>query len=397
MSFSSFLTIAQETNYDIVELFKQSPNESFTILAALLAIILIAYYFIRKEVKISSALKLVDKIQDCKTYDEFNEKLLLMVQELPKRGVKVADVLNTCKEHILFRSCKLIENMNIEDKINKYEQMAKNYKDLASASKKYNKKDLTEFFENKADELLNEDLFSEIKFYYENTHFTQDDISSINRIVKHANSRNRVEIILSPMLETINKFSFGYNLDLFKFIEKLDEENSKQVYKACNEKIEKLFASGENEISINILDYLFEKEEFEKVYSYISNLKLKSYLQQLHYLYFDKKDKLDLDLAFIANPLKINNEYKKYIDESLTNNWRDSKHVDYVSKAPGVLEVLGHVEFRTLIERLENIAIQEENRKMVEEALAIAKRAEIIALEAKSLSKKPIVLPSLEK
>lgn len=397
MSFSSFLTIAQETNYDIVELFKQSPNESFTILAVLLAIILIAYYFIRKEVKISSALKLVDKIQDCKTYDEFNEKLLLMVQELPKRGVKVADVLNTCKEHILFRSCKLIENMNIEDKINKYEQMAKNYKDLASASKKYNKKDLTEFFENKADELLNEDLFSEIKFYYENTHFTQDDISSINRIVKHANSRNRVEIILSPMLETINKFSFGYNLDLFKFIEKLDEENSKQVYKACNEKIENLFTSGEDEISINILDYLFEKEEFEKVYSYISNLKLKSYLQQLHDLYFDKKDKLDLDLAFIANPLKINNEYKKYIDESLTNNWRDSKHVDYVSKAPGVLEVLGHVEFRTLIERLENIAIQEENRKMVEEALAIAKRAEIIALEAKSLSKKPIVLPSLEK
>lgn len=397
MSFSSFLTIAQETNYDIVELFKQSPNESFTILAVLLAIILIAYYFIRKEVKISSALKLVDKIQDCKTYDEFNEKLLLMVQELPKRGVKVADVLNTCKEHILFRSCKLIENMNIEDKINKYEQMAKNYKDLASASKKYNKNDLTEFFENKADELLNEDLFSEIKFYYENTHFTQDDISSINRIVKHANSRNRVEIILSPMLETINKFSFGYNLDLFKFIEKLDEENSKQVYKACNEKIENLFTSGEDEISINILDYLFEKEEFEKVYSYISNLKLKSYLQQLHDLYFDKKDKLDLDLAFIANPLKINNEYKKYIDESLTNNWRDSKHVDYVSKAPGVLEVLGHVEFRTLIERLENIAIQEENRKMVEEALAIAKRAEIIALEAKSLSKKPIVLPSLEK
>jgi hypothetical protein len=133
---------------------------------------------------------------------------------------------------------------------------------------------------------------------------------------------------------------------------------------------------------------MLENDEKQKVYDYISTLTLTSYLQQLHDQLFDKKDDLDLDLAFISNLTQIDNQYKKYIDESLTNNWRDSEHIEYVSKAPGVLEVLGHLEFRTLIERIDNIAINEENKKKIDEALSIAKRAETIALEAKSLNKR---------
>ncbi len=193
------------------------------------------------------------------------------------------------------------------------------------------------------------------------------------------------------MLEVMNKFSYGYNLDLYKFIELLDEKKSKQVYVNCNEKIEELFTNVQAEVSINILDYLLEKGENKRVYKYITSLKLPSYLQQLYDLYFDKKDNVNLDLAFIANSTKIDSKYKDYLDESLTSNWRDSKHIEFISKAPGVIDVLGHMEYRTLIERIDNISIKNENKKMVKEALSIAKRAESIALEAMSLNKKPII------
>ncbi len=98
-----------------------------------------------------------------------------------------------------------------------------------------------------------------------------------------------------------------------------------------------------------------------------------------------------MDLAFIANPTKIESNYKVYLDESLTSNWRDPEHIEFISKAPGVLDVLGHMEFRTLIERIDNISIENENKRMVEEALTIAKRAESIALEAKSLNKNQLL------
>lgn len=192
------------------------------------------------------------------------------------------------------------------------------------------------------------------------------------------------------MKKELDRFSFGYNSDIYKLVESMEEEKSKQIYKYCKEKLDSIFEDGNFEVSINILEYLIESKQNEKVYNYISTLKLSNYLQQLYNLFFDKKDDIHLDLAFIANPLQIENEYKKYIDESLTNNWRDKEHIEFVSKSKGVIEVLGHMEFRTLIERVDNIALNEENTKKIEEALTIAKRAESIALEAKSLNKRPL-------
>ena len=75
---------------------------------------------------------------------------------------------------------------------------------------------------------------------------------------------------------------------------------------------------------------------------------------------------------------------KTILNNSLTKNWKDEKHIEYVSKAEGVLEVLGHKEFRSLIERVDKIKTDIENNKKIEEALKIAKRAESIAIEAKS-------------
>ena len=394
MSVSEFLAIAKESEYNLVEIYKQAPNESLIILGIVVLSILIIYFLINKSIKTSNAVKLVDKIQDSKTYDEYNQKISTLIEELPKRGIKVAEVLNASKDHILLRTSRLLENMNIGQKVEKYLEVSEKYSQLANASRKYNNNELTEFYENKSKELLEVNLSEEILYYCQTTYFTEEEVININTIVKYANSLENPNLILNPMIDTMNKFSYGYNIDLFKFIEKLDEKESKQVYLNCSERIEELFTNGKSEVSINILDYLLEKNENEKVYSYISSLELSNYLQQLHNLYFNKKEDINLDLAFIANSTKINSEYKKYLDELLTTNWRDAEYIEFISKATGVLDILGHMEYRTLIERIDNISIENENKRMVEEALAIAKRAESIALEAKSLNKKPIIVPA---
>lgn len=394
MSVTEFLSIAKESKYNIMDIYKQAPNETLIVLGVVALVVLIIVFSIRRSIKISAAVKLVDKIQDSQSYDEYNQRITALVEELPKRGVKVADVLNASKDHILFRTSKLLANMDIENKIDKYLEVSSKYKELASASKKYKNQELTEFYETKSEELLDINLSEEIACYYQDTHFTVEEVPNINRIVKYANTKEDPSFILNPIINTINEFSYGYNLDLFKFIKALDEVESKQVYENCTQKVEELLTNGESEVSINILDYLLEQEEDEKVYSYISTLKLTPYLQQLHDLYFNQKEDINLDLAFIANPTKIDSDYKSYLDKSLTSNWRDSDHIEFISKAPGVLEVLGHMEYRTLIERMDNISIENENKIMVEEALRIAKRAESIALEAKSLNKKPVIVPA---
>lgn len=393
MTVTEFLSIAKESKYSLIDIYKQAPNETLITVGIIVFAILVIYFLIRRSMKISSAVKLVDKIQDSKSYDEYNQRITALVDELPKRGMKVADVLNASKDHILFRTSKLLSNMNISDKIDKYLEISSKYKQLANASLKYKNQELTEFYDTKSTELLDINLNEEIAYYYQDTYFTIEEVKNVNRIVQYANTQEDSSLILTPMINTINEFSYGYNLELFKFIEALDEKDSKQVYTNCNEKVDELLTSGESEVSINILDYLLEKAENQKVYDYISSLKITSYLQQLHDLYFDKKEDINLDLSFIANQGKIDSNYKIYLDKSLTSNWRNSEHIEFISNAPGVLEVLGHMEFRTLIERMDNISIENENKRMVEEALAIAKRAESIALEAQSLNKRPVIVP----
>jgi len=392
MPISDFLNIVKESNYNISEIFSQAPTESMIVLLIVIAIILGLYFYIQRNIKISNAIKLVENIQDVKTLEEYNEQINKLVAELPKRGEKVAQVLDAVKEHLLLRSSKLLSSLDISQKIEKYLEMSKTYKELATGSKKYKNEKLTTFYETKSTELLEINLHEEIIYYIQNVNIDENEVKNINAIVKYANDTKNPFLILDEMFKNLNRYSFSYNLDLYKFIKKLDKENSKQLFTYCNDKLKALFDDTDAEISIFILEYIL-KEDKETVYNYISKLTNATYLQQLYNQLFNKKDDLHLDLAFIANPTKIENQYKKYIDESLTNNWRDSEHIELVSKAPGVLEVLGHMEFRTLIERIDNLGIESENRKMVKEALTIAKRAESIALEAKALNKRPITTP----
>ncbi len=390
MSITQFFSTIKESNYDFIEIYKQAPNETLILFGIIFVLFLIVFFLIRSSIKTSGAIKVVNKLPQANSYEEYNQNISSLIQELPKRGEKVANSLNANKEHILFRVSKFLPNMSIKEKIQTYLELSANYEKIAQASTKYKNEELTFFYEDKSKELVEVNLLEEISYYYENVYLSPDEVENINSIVKYANTLENPDLIIEPMINTINRFSYGYNIDLFRFIEQLDEKESKQIYTNCVERIDQLFQSGQGEISINILDYLFEKNEKQRVYDYISSLELPSYLQQLHDLYFDKKDDINLDLAFIANSTKIEQEYKKYIDESLTANWRDEKHIEFISNAKGVLEILGHVEYRSLIQRIDNLRNEEKITKRVEEALAIAKRAETIALEAKSLNKKPI-------
>ncbi|WP_417334143.1 hypothetical protein [Halarcobacter sp.] len=401
---SDFLSLIKESNYNLLEIYKQAPNETLIIVAVLLALIALAYFFINHSIKKSTVLKEIAKVDDIKTFDELNSKLVLFINEVPKRGEVVAKALDESKDKILFKSLKLLSTFSIKDKIKKYQIISKRFKQLSNSSSKYNNDKLTSYFKNKSLQLLSNELTNEINEYSSTTHFCQDEVENVNAIVQYANKQNSPWQILDVLFKNLNKFSFSYNIELFKFIEKLNKKESNQVYDYCKEKIDSIFTSGEDEVSVNILEYLYEKEEKEKVYEYIKTLTNTSYLQYLYKVLFDRKDDLHLDLAFIANPTQIENEYKEYIDNSLTTNWRDKEHIEFVSKSPGVLDVLGHTEFRSLIERVDRIKTDIENNKKIEEALTIAKRAESIAIEAKSFNQsgskkkkeKPVVQPRVD-
>ncbi|MFA9375088.1 MAG: hypothetical protein ACERKK_13125, partial [Poseidonibacter sp.] len=134
-------------------------------------------------------------------------------------------------------------------------------------------------------------------------------------------------------------YSYAFNLDLFKFVKALDKKQSGAVYFNCTQKLEEAIQSKENLISTVILSYMLENGEKEKVYSYISNLENKTYLQSLYNNYFSKLDDQELDFSFIANETKIDSDYKNYIDTKLTNNWSDTEFMNYVLEAPRVIEV----------------------------------------------------------
>ena len=59
---------------------------------------------------------------------------------------------------------------------------------------------------------------------------------------------------------------------------------------------------------------MYENGEKNRVYEYISNLKNPMHLQSLYYIFFAKKDDIDLDLAFVKNQTQISENYKEHLD-----------------------------------------------------------------------------------
>ncbi len=382
-----FLALAQETNFDIAKIYAQDPNGIYVTVLALLVVLLIIVFFIRRSAKISSAVKLVSHIQDSNDFDDYDSKLTKLATELPKRGPRLANSINAQKNDILKKELNLLKDFNIKDKISRYKQISAQYALISQNSKKYKMDDLTSYYDEKSKTLLSENLAEEINTYSLNTNFDENDVEFVNSIVSYANTTNDPEALLNPLIEQINKFSYSHNLDLFKFTKALNKDKSVQVYKNCNEKLNAVLTSQEDNISNVILSYMLENDDKEAVYSYITNLKSPTYLQDLYYNFFAKTEDIDLDLAFVANETKISSDYSNHIDCRITDNWRDLTYVNHIIKSPRVLETIGHISYRNVLERIERLEKDEETNKAISEVLKVARRAESIANEAKEIAR----------
>jgi len=104
---------------------------------------------------------------------------------------------------------------------------------------------------------------------------------------------------------------------------------------------------------------------------------------------FDRyfKDDLDINLALIANNFSLNNKFflKEYLDELITNSWREDELLEKINSSKNVAKIIGHDESRKVIERVDSLRSEDENKKMLQDALNLAKEAKEIALEAKKI------------
>ena len=385
---SDFFTLVKESNFDLGLIYSQNPNGVYIVVLIVLVLLLIAAFFIKSAFKKSELLRLVSKVQNSSDFDEFDNKLSKIALELPKRGEEVASSLNVLKKEILTSQLALLKDFSIKKKIKSYKQISSVYSLIAANSKKYANEELTKYYENKSKTLLDENLINEIEAYYKNISFKENDIKYVNSIVAYANTLRNPESILTPLQEEINRFSLAFNLDIFKFAKALTKEESGKLFINCNEKIDALFANNNVKISEIILAYMMEIGQKEKVYDYISNLNNSNYLQSVYYSFFGKEeDNINLDLAFVKNETKINENYKEHLDNKITFNWKDLSLIKYILNAPRVLETIGHIDYRNVLERIEKLENEVDYNAKVAEILEVARRAETIAKEAKAIAR----------
>ena len=384
---SEFITLIKESNFDLGIVYSQNSTGVYAVILIILVLLLIAAFFIRNAFIKSETLRLVSKIQNCKSFDEFDAKLLKIALALPKTGNEVISSLNLFKNDILNSQLLLLKDFSIKKKIKSYKQMSSVYSLIAKNSKKYANEELIKFYEEKSQKLLDENLIKEIEDYYKNIRFKENDTKYVNSIVSYASTLKNPQSILTPLQEQINRFSYAFNLDLFKFVKSLTRDESKEIYVNCNNKLDALFENNNSKISEVILAYMYENGEKNRVYEYISNLKNPMYLQSLYYIFFAKKDDIDLDLAFVKNQTQISENYKEHLDNKITFNWKDLGLIKYILNAPRVVETIGHIDYRNILERIEKLDNEVDFNAKVAEILEVARRAETIAKEAKAIAR----------
>lgn len=384
---NDFITLAKELNYDISLIYAQDSN-SIHVFALIILILLFGIaLLINDRVKTKELLKLILEIKDTKNLEDYNNKLNNIVLELPKRGSKVASNLDLKKDEILKNHLFLLKSKNIKEKIDNFKQISISYSLISEILKKYNLEELSKFYNFKSKTILENELFDEIEFFYKNSSFKKEDAIFVDEIISYANTTINPNDIINPLFIQINRFNFGFNLDLYKFIKALDKNKSEKIYSECNKKMNNLLHDENAKVSEVILSYMLENNEKEKVYIYISKLKDSLHLQSLYYNLFAKKDDINLDLAFVKNETKINAKYKEYLENQITFNWKDLSYINHIIKSSKVIDILGHTDCRVVLERVEKLEKEASDNQTIAQVLEVAKRAESIAKEAKAIAR----------
>lgn len=384
---TDFIALVQKSDYDISLIYSQDPNTIYIILLIVLALLFGVVFTINNWLKTTELSKLISEIKDTKNLEEYDNKLDKIILELPKRGSKVASSLNSVKEDILKNHLKLLKDKDIKEKIKSFKKISNSYSLICEILKKYNLEELSKFYNFKSKTILENELFDEIEFFYKNSSFKKEDAIFVDEIISYANTTINPSDIINPLFIQINRFNFGFNLDLYKFIKALDKNKSEKIYSECNKKMNNLLNDENAKISEVILSYMLENNEKEKVYAYISNLKDSLHLQGLYYNLFAKKDDINLDLAFVKNKTKINGKYKEHLENQITFNWKDLSYINHIIKSPKVIDILGHTDCRVILERVEKLEKEASGNQTIAQVLEVAKRAEAIAKEAKAIAR----------
>lgn len=383
-----FFSIAAQNNYDLAKVYEQTPQGVYSTLFLLFIILLIVFYFVRRDVKIKSAVKLSNNIVGEKSFENFDKSLEQLIIELPKRGEKLANSINENKELMLSQELALIKNFDIDKKIDCYVNISSKFARLDSLSIKYNIAELNAFFNEKSKSLLSNNLLSEIKTYINSCTFDENSVKNIKRILAFANTSSDKVDILSLLKAEISRFSFEFNVFINSFCKEISKDDSKEFFEFLDKKVKEMFENEESKISSKVLTFYYNQDQKNEVYKYLSALKNEMHLQQLYFEMFGKFEDIDLDLAFVANDTVINEDYKNYLDNKFTFNWSDLALIKKILEAPRVLETIGHIHYRNVLERIERLENQKDNNKAISQALEIARRAEFIANEAKQIANK---------
>lgn len=381
------LSLLKESNYDFGVVYSQNPNNINIFILISIVLLLSIIILLINAFKKSQLSKDISTIKDSSDFLEFDKKLTKISKEISKRGIEIANKLNLSKNEICEKGLYLIKDFNIKEKIDAYKKISNNFDLISKNTKRYEIGELSNFFEEKSISLLEKNLLKEIESYYKNIRFCENDVEFVNSIVSYSKNLPNPFSILNPLQEEINKFSLAFNLDVYKFVKKLTKSFSGEIFVKSNKKLEDLFKNEEAIISEVILKHILENENKQKVYDYISNLKNKSYLQNLYYKFFEQSEDLDLSLSFIKNKTEIENDYKEYLNSQITYHWKDLEYVKYILNAPRVLQIIGHDDYRTILERMEKLQKEIDFEKSVSQILEVAKNAEKIAKEAKAIAR----------
>ena len=381
---TNFLTLVKESNFNFAEVYAQSPMGIYIVVALIIALVG-AYFFIKSTLVKASAMKVLKDIDNPEnSFSEYDTYMQKIAKYLPHATPEFKEVFEYSKKSYYNAQLRLLEMMEIDEKISKYQQMAKTYRLLSEATS--NDEELSLYFSNIADELIDNKLYEDIKEYVDTLTFDEETLPVIENIVAYANTLEEPELILDILTKKLQNIDFGSSLDFFMFVRSLDSDKLLQIYDFCISKQNDLFETPTAIISSKILDYLLENGEKEKVYHYIKSLSLATYLQELYYKYFNQKDSLEFDLVFVANKTEINAEYKTYLENLLTDNWKNDTYLEILIGSENVADRIGHIQGRQVIERIERIRKEVVEKQILDEALATARQAEIVALEAKNIA-----------
>lgn len=98
---SNFFSLLKEAKYDLGLVYSQDPNSVYSMLLLVAFLAVIIGFFAINAIKKAQLLKVVSKIEKSSNFSEFEENLTKIATELPKRGVEVANYLNSLKNDIL--------------------------------------------------------------------------------------------------------------------------------------------------------------------------------------------------------------------------------------------------------------------------------------------------------